>query len=157
MQKRVWSSTIIIIAITIILAGCQSSTQVPGSNTDEVSSTPVLVEPTKGEGQVGTPSPQEQVIPETEEPYPPPGEGSTIYNPYPGPSEGQSNYIDWSQAETLILNGEVTEIYQAHSRHITLVLSDGDIALSVEPEIDQVFDVVERCGGLCSDVILATE
>lgn len=157
MQNRVWLLTVIIISLVMMLAACQSSTQVPVSDTDVVSSPTNSLEPPKVQEQAETPTSQAQAYPEPEQPYPPPELVLPVYNPYPGPSEGESNYIDWSQAEALILSGEVSEVYQTNTLHITLVLTDGNIALSVEPEIDQVFDLVERCGDLCKDVIIETE
>lgn len=157
MQNRVWLLTVIIIAFVMMLAGCQSPTQIPVSGTDEVSSPTNSLEASEEQEEAVAPTPQNQAYPEPEQPYPPPELVLPVYNPYPGPSEGETNYIDWSQAEVLILDGEVSEVYQAHTLHVTLVLTDGNIALSVEPKMDQVFDVVERCGDLCKDVIKATE
>ena len=155
MQKRVWLITVITVTLVIVLAACQKSTQAPVSNTEEVSApTESLELPIE---QEQAPTLQAQTYPEPEQPYPPPASVLPVYNPYPGPSEGVSNYVDWSQAEALILKGEVTEVYQTHTLHVTLVLIDGKIILVVEPELDEIFNVVERCGDLCKDVIRATE
>jgi hypothetical protein len=40
---------------------------------------------------------------------------------------------------------------------VTLYLDDGSKVTAVEPAIDDIFDVVSRCGEPCSDIILATE
>jgi hypothetical protein len=36
--------------------------------------------------------------------------------------------------------------------HITLVLKDGNVAVTVEPVLDEVFRVIERCGQTCDDI-----
>lgn len=84
--------------------------------------------------------------------YPPPGQDIPVYNPYPGPSEGVNNYLDWAAVEGLILGGKVSKVYHAQSMHITLVLKDGNVAVTIEPTLDEVFKVIERCGQACSDI-----
>jgi len=78
-------------------------------------------------------------------------------SPYPGPSDGATNYLDWSEVEKAILNGDISEAYQSHTLHVTLVKKNGDIILTIEPSIDEVFRVLDRCGDSCKDVIRATE
>jgi hypothetical protein len=155
MQNRVWIIIVFTVTLVIVLAACQNSTQTPVSNNEEVSA------PTEPPGlpieQEKTPTIEPQSYPEPEQPYPAPGSVSSVYNPYPGPSDGVFNYVDWSQAEAVLLKGEVTEVYQTHTLHVTLVLTNGNIILAIEPELDEVINVVERCGDLCKDVILATE
>ena len=157
MQKRVWSLIVIILAIVLLLTACQSSTQITVSNTEEVSSPTEPLELPEGQGETEVPTLQAETYPGPEQPYPAPELVLPIYNPYPGPSEGVSNYINWSEAEALVLRGEVSEAYQTHSLHVTLVLIDGNVALTIQPELDEIFNVVERCGDLCKEIILATE
>jgi hypothetical protein len=40
---------------------------------------------------------------------------------------------------------------------VTLHTRDGQRLVTFEPQIDDVFDVVEQCGDPCADMILATE
>jgi len=138
---------VIMVVIIIILIGCQSST---GERPDLTQQ----------------PSPIVTSLPTDEDPaYPAPAIISppsislplVVYNPYPGPSEGVTNYVDWSVAEEAIINGEIVEAYQAHTLHVTLVKKDGALILSIEPEIDEVFRVLDRCGDPCKDVVRATE
>jgi hypothetical protein len=65
--------------------------------------------------------------------------------------------LPWTEAEELILNGDVQRVVQTHDRDVTLYLVDGRVVQTVEPEIDDVFRVIERCGELCSEVERITE
>jgi inhibitor of cysteine peptidase len=65
--------------------------------------------------------------------------------------------IEWEEARELILAGEVAQVTQLHSLEVTLELKDGRQLVTMEPEIDAVFDVVDECGEPCSDIVLATE
>lgn len=109
--------------------------------------------------QVSPPAPDESgyPAPAVEEVYPPPQQPLPVYNPYPGPSEGETNYVEWSQAEAAVMNGDVAEVYQAHTMHVTLVLKDGSVLLAKEPQIDTIFQVLDQCGDPCKDVARATE
>ena len=55
------------------------------------------------------------------------------------------------------MRGEVVEVFQAHSLEVELVLADGQHLTTVEPQIDAVFEVIERCGARCADVVIVTE
>lgn len=85
-------------------------------------------------------------------PYPSPAQGSSVYNPYPGPSENVNNYLDWAAAEGLIMGGKVSKIYYDASLHVTLVLKDGNVGLTIEPAQDEVSKVIEQCGEPCADI-----
>ena len=63
----------------------------------------------------------------------------------------------WSEAEELILSGEVWQVAQLHSLEVTLYLSDGREIVTTEPSIDKVFQVIDDCGAPCSSVIRMTE
>lgn len=157
MQKRVWSIFFITLVVAVLLSACQSSTPIPVTEPEDVSSPTESIEFPEEQGGTEVPTLQAEAYPEPEQPYPPPVLLVPVYNPYPGPSEGDNNYVDWTEAEALVLRGEVSEAYQAHTLHVTLVLIDGNVVLTIEPEIDELFNVVERCGDLCSEIILATE
>ena len=94
--------------------------------------------------------------------YPPPDPTSPAQSEpviYPAPGEGDftPSVIPWEKAESMLLDGVVAEVFQAHSLDVTLILKDGTHLKTVEPEIDEIFRVAERCGSLCSDLIIATE
>jgi hypothetical protein len=63
----------------------------------------------------------------------------------------------WEDAVVVINSGEVIEVYQAETLHVTLVLGSGTIILAKEPEIDEVFRIIEECGEPCSGVIDKSE
>lgn len=65
--------------------------------------------------------------------------------------------VSWGQAMQIIMSGEVQQVFQTHSREVTLVLRDGTTLETTEPQIDEVFREIERCGELCSDVVKITE
>lgn len=79
--------------------------------------------------------------------------------PYPqgevSPDEGQQ--IEWGQAEAIILNGAVAQITQTHDGAVILRLYDGVVFVSQQPQVDDVFKVIERCGDPCKDILVATE
>lgn len=162
MKIRNWLIVVISMTFVIILAACQTSTPTNISPTEVVPATtvPEQVSPEQIQAYPETDQAipeQVQAYPEPDQAYPPPENIQLVYNPYPGPSEGVSDYILWSQVEALILGGEVKEVYQAQTLHVTLVLGDGKIILVLEPKIDAVFEIVDRCGDLCKDVIRAKE
>jgi inhibitor of cysteine peptidase len=73
------------------------------------------------------------------------------------PSESSRTEVPWEEARELILAGEVQQVTQLHSLEVTLELTDGRRLVTTEPEIDAVFNVVDACGELCEDMVLATE
>jgi hypothetical protein len=92
---------------------------------------------------------------------PPPGATETDA-PTPSDSRGasetpSSQEISWEAAVEHINAGRVTQIFQTHSLQVTLYLEDGRQLVTMEPGIDAVFGVVERCGELCEGIMLATE
>lgn len=77
---------------------------------------------------------------------------SPIPTPTPYPDE-----VDWETAVDIIHSGQVAMIVQLHSLDITLTMKDGSEIHTIEPYIDAVFQEVDKCGKLCSTIILATE
>jgi inhibitor of cysteine peptidase len=73
------------------------------------------------------------------------------------PDEPTTTEMTWVEARQLILNGQVSEVTQLHSLEVRLLLRDGNIVVTTEPEIDEVFRVLDECGLPCSDVLVATE
>lgn len=65
--------------------------------------------------------------------------------------------IPWEQAADLIRNGLVESVVQTHALEVTLELEDGRSLTTIEPQIDDVFQVINECGEPCSDMTLATE
>jgi len=73
------------------------------------------------------------------------------------PAESSSSEVPWDEARALILAGEVEQVTQLHSLQVTLKTKDGRRLVTFEPHIDDVFDVVDKCGEPCAEMILATE
>ena len=83
---------------------------------------------------------------------------SALTYPYPSPDATQAVVqLTWEEAEELLLSGQVREVYQLHSLEVTLVTADGQVYRTYEPAIDDVLEVMERCGDLCAEIIFATE
>lgn len=131
----------LVLLITMILAACSPA------------ATPA---PTFVSTQGAYPAPGLSNLAQT---YPAPDQSTNvlIYNPYPGPSEGVTNFIDWPQAEQTILSGQVAKVYYASTQHVTLVLKDGSVALTMEPTFDEVLRVIERCGDACKGIEKITQ
>lgn len=71
------------------------------------------------------------------------------------PADGAT--IPWDEAVQLLHDGHVTQIFQAHSLQVTLVLSNDATVTTIEPSIDEIFFEVERCGAPCAAIPMATE
>jgi len=79
-------------------------------------------------------------------------------SPLPSPDAEESRTdVSWAVAKQKILDAEVAEVFQAHSREVVLVLKDGSTLHTIEPKRDEVFRVLEQCGEQCDDVLRATE
>lgn len=66
-------------------------------------------------------------------------------------------YVDWSKAVEIIHSGKVSTIFQEHSRAVSLILGDGSTYVSLEPAIDEIYSIVEKCGFPCEGITLWTE
>ena len=78
--------------------------------------------------------------------------GGTQAEPTPYPSE-----VDWETAIEILNTGDVEMVAQLHSLDVILTLKDGTEIHTVEPIIDAIFQEVDKCGQLCSQILLATE
>ncbi|MGD2252286.1 MAG: hypothetical protein PVF70_05145 [Anaerolineales bacterium] len=65
--------------------------------------------------------------------------------------------VSWEEAIEILNSGEVVGAYQLHSLEVTLELRDGSMITTWEPNIDDIFREVERCGSPCQGIVLATE
>lgn len=134
---------ILLLATSVfMLAACQPASPTP---TEEVSEPyPAQQATTAPAGGEGYPAPQGQSV-----------EGTSGESGYPAPGEGQM--ISWEEAQTLILEGHVTQVTQLHNLSVYLTLEDGTTVQTIEPNIDDVFDVIEQCGDPCANIAIATE
>jgi hypothetical protein len=69
----------------------------------------------------------------------------------------QDREVSWEEAIEILNSGEVQGVYQLHSREVTLHLKDGSWIKTEEPNLDDIFREVEKCGAPCEGVTLATE
>lgn len=72
------------------------------------------------------------------------------------PTENEGD-ISWQEATSLIHSCEVDMAFQTHNLKVTLTLKDGTRVTTKEPEIDDVFKVVEEAQPTCGTIPLATE
>ena len=131
----------LILLFTAALAACQSANPTV-SPTQPSSGYPIPNQETPAGGQEVYPAPQE--IP-TRQP-------DVLY---PGSKDGDQ--VTWDQAVSMIMNGEVKQITQTHALDVTLQLKDGRTLITAEPAIDDVIQVIQRCGEACKDIVIATE
>lgn len=66
-------------------------------------------------------------------------------------------YIPWEQAVSILYNRDVTDVGQYHNLEVTLYLKDGTSVKTIEPQIDAIFEEVEKCGRRCANLVIATE
>jgi len=137
---------LIVVVLTLILAACQTAKPTE-------TAAPVL-----GETQSLPPAPAE-ATPETavDEPYPGAVE---LVDPnatpaYPAPDEGGTP-VEWEEATKLILEGKVAQVTQYDNLTVILVLKDGQTMSTLEPALDEVFNLIEECGDLCKDIEVPT-
>lgn len=67
------------------------------------------------------------------------------------------NYVSWNHAIDLILDGQVTNTFQAHSLEVSLQLKNGEWVSTIEPSIDTLFLVLRKCGLPCERIVETTE
>ncbi len=65
--------------------------------------------------------------------------------------------VSWEQAVAIVNSGEVEQVFQSHALEVRLTLDNGQVFVTTEPQIDDIFAVVQACGEKCEDIILATE
>jgi hypothetical protein len=160
MKSRFW--LLLTLLLVFSLAACQSA----ATPKPETSSPAVTEAPAATEAVTQAPV-EEQQPPLSEEgqPYPPQGAEAQAQpeteptvdpnSPYPAPGEAET--IGWSEAEEIILSGEVMKITQTKALEIMLLLEDGRLLITTEPAIDEVLRVKEACGEKCSHVTVTTE
>lgn len=68
-----------------------------------------------------------------------------------------SNETYWDMLKQAVENCEVTSIMQTHSLEVTAVLKSGRVINAIEPEIDDIFDIVSQAEEKCGQIRMATE
>ncbi len=155
-----WRIVLVVLLLGMSLSACSAQPTPTPAPTLETIPSPTqgeLAYPSPGSDMPTSQSPAQELptypSPAQELPAYPSSAGELPSNiPYPGPSESVNNFIDWGKAEELILGGKVAKVYHAQTMNVTLVLKDGTEAVTIEPVLDEVFKVIERCGQACSDI-----
>jgi len=132
MKTRLWLSLVVLLLIS--LTACQSATPTV------VSTQPV--QPSTDSGAYPAPSAEPTTIA--------PSSASVLY---PDPQSGDA--VKWSQAEAMILNGEVVKITRDSELQITLDLKDGRSLMVKGPTQDKIQQLFDTCGDLCKSIQLA--
>ena len=132
---------IILMVLALLAAGCQVTGQGGGQATEAPRALPSDPAYPAGSG----------------DPYPAapgaaPDEGGALYPWFETGTE-----LLWEHAVAMIMNGEVSQVVQAHDLTVQLTLKDGRTMTAIEPAIDEIFRVIETCGAPCSDIRVATE
>jgi len=65
--------------------------------------------------------------------------------------------MPWDQAIEILNSGQVESVMQLHNLQVTLILKNGCRIWTLEPQIDDIFEEVRKCGDLCSMISLGTE
>jgi len=63
----------------------------------------------------------------------------------------------WEILKQAVDNCKVSSIMQTHSLEVTAVLKSGVVIKAIEPEIDDIFDIVKQAENKCGTIIMATE
>ena len=66
------------------------------------------------------------------------------------------NKISWDDAKQMIMKWEVASVAQSHNLDV-VIKSNWKTYYTVEPNIDEVFDIISQCWEPCKNIIIATE
>lgn len=66
-------------------------------------------------------------------------------------------YISWGDAMSLVASCQVDEFSQSHKLDVDMTLKTGERIRTVEPKIDEVFNVRENIRDKCGEIPLGTE
>ena len=64
---------------------------------------------------------------------------------------------NWELIKNAIINCEVNEVMQTHSRYVTANLKDGEQLEGIEPTIDDIIDLAVESQSSCGKIMMATE
>lgn len=69
------------------------------------------------------------------------------------------NYVSWKNAiDVLLLNPiNVEAVGQGHSLQVNIVFKDDSYIQTIEPDIDTIFLVLDKCGKPCAHILQITE
>jgi hypothetical protein len=146
----------LLVIVLILLTACQSASPETTPTLEKIEQPEEQADPTTEPVTSVDPYPHLAIPQDPNDPYPALQVPMVSNDPYAAPVEGATTFT-WEETKTLILSGQVIEVAQQHSLDVTMILKDGRIVTTVEPEIDAVFILLDECGEICKDVIRATE
>jgi hypothetical protein len=155
--------------LTLIASACQLNVPAAATPTPVATTAPTSAAPAIPANAYPQPYPDPYPLLPTLDPYlapalpypgaypaqvapPAPGEAAVLY---PGVLDGAEVY--WTQAVAMLQNGEVEQVMQTHDLKVYLTVKDGRTLFSFEPQIDEVLKVIQSCGDLCKNILVATE
>jgi len=74
---------------------------------------------------------------------------------FSSPEAGNNNL--WELVKQAVNNCEVVKVWQAHSRVVKAELKSGEELTALEPEIDDIIEIVEKVEPRCGNVPIGTE
>jgi hypothetical protein len=157
MKTRVWIFVVLLLLVS--LTACQSATPTVGS-TQPTSNSEIYPAPTvePASSMNAYPAPTGETasdvgstsVPSAEPAMTGPGSASVLY---PDPQSGDN--VLWTQAEAMILNGEVAKITRDGELQITIDLKDGRSLIVKGTSEKIVQQLLESCGDTCKNIQLA--
>jgi len=67
------------------------------------------------------------------------------------------NMMSWELIKSAINNCEAESIFQAHNRNVAAELKNGEKLFFIEPQIDDIFELVKSAEPRCGKILMATE
>lgn len=64
---------------------------------------------------------------------------------------------NWTKIQRAVYNCEVESVFQNHSNEVSAKLKDGTKIEWIEPNIDDIFDIVAEAKNKCGEIRMATE
>lgn len=152
---------LVLMALALFLTACQPAPPTQISEPALATEAPTAATATPVEAVYPNPVQPQATAPSGEESYPAPQgqsvDGSGGESAYPVPGSEQATIVSWERAQNLLSEGKVVQVTQLHNLTVFLTLEDGSMVQTMEPNIDDVFDVIEQCGEACADIAVATE
>jgi hypothetical protein len=66
-------------------------------------------------------------------------------------------FADWESVKQAIVNCEAEQVMQAHSKKVSVILKSGKPLSAVEPEIDDILQLVDDAELKCGKILMITE
>lgn len=143
MHNQIWHITVLGSLFLAILSACRST---PAPTQEPVATNPPPTEAV----QISNTTAEPVISLEPGAAYPAPTIEYVQYNPYPAPLEGEN--MEWSKIPDLLASGNVSEVRQLTTLVIVITLRDGKVILTTAPAKDEIFTLLDQCGGNCNNI-----